>query len=279
MVVRHRILVGAELYLSVADQGRGSVVVLLHGIPGSGLSWLAVAERLAETHRVLVPDLLGFGDSSRCLDAQMLHAEGQAALLSDALGALQIDRAVVVGHDFGGPVALMLLARKPSRVAGVGLLATNTFTDTPIPFPLSAVTWPLLGRIARKAVFSQASLRMMLRRGVGTPNVVLDPAGHIGDREQARAIATIFEVSLLRLAALYGPIEEALRSVAVPSFVAWGDRDPFFSIEQGRRTAGAIPGSQFELMAGAGHFLPAERPDEVAALVDELARASTQETG
>jgi pimeloyl-ACP methyl ester carboxylesterase len=172
----------------------------------------------------------------------------------------------------------MLVAQQPSKVVGLGLLATNTFTDTPIPFPLSATTWPLVGRIARKALFSPASLRMMLRRGVGTPRVLLDPTEHVGDSDQARAIAAIFEVSLARLADLYGPVERALRSVAVPSFVAWGDCDPFFSIEQGRRTADAIPESRFEVLPGAGHFLPAERPDRVAALIDELVRVSNAGT-
>ena len=115
---------------------------------------------------------------------------------------------------------------------------------------------------------------MMLRQGVGTPRVRVDPAGAVGDRDQARAIATIFQASLLRLRELYQPIEDALRSVAVPSFVAWGDHDPFFSVEQGRRTAGAIAGSRFELLAGAGHFLPEERPEAIASLIVDLVGGS-----
>ena len=80
-----------------------------------------------------------------------------------------------------------------------------------------------------------------------------------------------FSASLTRLAELYGPIEQTLSTVSVPTFVAWGDRDPFFSVDQGRRTAHAIAGAQFELLERAGHFLPEERPNEVAALIAKLA--------
>jgi pimeloyl-ACP methyl ester carboxylesterase len=170
-------------------------------------------------------------------------------------------------------VALSLWARSPGHVRRLGLLATNAFTDTPIPFPLSAATWPMVGGVARAALFSAPSLRMMLRGGVGVPRVPIDAAAAVGDAEQARAIAAIFSASLTRLAELYGPIEQALSTVSVPAFVAWGDRDPFFSVEQGRRTARAISGARFELLAGAGHFLPEERAEEVAALILQLAAA------
>jgi len=268
---KHRVPVTNERMISISDQGAGPVVVLLHGIPGSAASWAGVATRLAARHRVLVPDLMGFGDSSRSTDVDQLHARGQAEALRLALDALSIDKATFVGHDFGGPVALSLWAGAPERMARLGLLATNAFTDTPIPFPLSTTTWPVVGGLARAALFSAPSLRMMLRQGVGDRRVAIDSIAAVGDRGQARAIATIFSASLTRLAELYGPIERTLSTVSVPTFVAWGDRDPFFSVEQGRRTARAIAGARFELLERAGHFLPEERPDEVAALIDGLA--------
>lgn len=270
MRLARRVEVPGGLALSVRDEGEGPAVVLLHGIPGSSASWSDVAARLSRHHRVLTPDLIGFGESSRSSDADVLHAEGQAEAILHALDTLAVQRATLVGHDFGGPVALRLWATARDRVAGLGLLSTNAFTDTPLPFPLSTVIWPLVGGLARKVLFSSGSLRMMLRRGVGRPRVTIDAAAAVGDREQARAIATIFSASLTRLAALYGPIEQSLPTVSVPTFVAWGDRDPFFSVEQGRRTARAIAGSRFELFEGAGHFLPEERPAEVAALIAGL---------
>ncbi len=253
----------------------GPTVVLLHGIPGSGRSWIGVAELLAPRRRVVVPDLIGFGASARSTDIDVLHAAGQAAALDEVLAHLAVDRAVVVGHDFGGPVALTLARRRPELVGGLGLLATNAFGDTPIPFPLSAVTWARLGPPAGRILFSRPSLRWMIRSGAGSSRSGIDVEGAVGDRDQRRSIRLIFEGSLTRLADLYGPIQDGLGRIGVPTLVGWGERDPFFSVDQGRRTAAAIPGARFRLYGGAGHFLPEERPREVASDVAQLVNLAT----
>ena len=253
------------IHVSVCSRGdNGPAVVLVHGIPGSGAAWEPVAARLAATARVLVPDLVGFGQSSRPDSLDVLHADGQARALAAVLDRLAVGSAAVVGHDFGAPVALALYRLRPDLVNGLGLLATNTFTDTPVPFPLSTVRWPVLGRLAGRALFSGPSLRMMLHRGMGRPRRRLDPAAYVGDRGQRRAIARIFAGSLRHLAELYAPVQETLAKVDVPAFVLWGDRDPFFTVEQGQRTAASIAGAELTVLSGAGHFIPEERPDEVA---------------
>lgn len=249
--------------LAFRRSGAGAAVLLLHGIPGSGRCWDQVAALVSGRADVLVPDLLGFGDSARPTELNILHAVGQAEALSDALGELGVTEATVVGHDFGGPVALSLTAFRPDLIIGLGLLATNTFRDTPIPIPLSLVTWPVVGRVMAPALFSRASLAMMLRTGSGQ-GTHLDRAAYLGDSRQVAAIRTLFEGSLRQLDLLYRPVEQALESWSGPTFVAWGDRDPFFSVQQGERTAAAA-GASLILYAGAGHYLPDERPEQVAA--------------
>lgn len=259
---------------SYRELGEGAPIVLLHGIPGSGSVWQVTAESLSSELRVIVPDLLGFAGSSRPTELYALHAQAQSAALADLLGELGVEDAVVVGHDFGGPVALALTSLRPSLVRAVGLLATNTFPDTPIPFPLAMVTWPVIGRFARQVLFSPASVRMMLRRGVGPGATSPDPGSHLGDAEQQQVIATIFAGSLTRLEEFYAPTEHQLNSLRVPVYVGWGDRDPFFSIDQGERTARAADAA-YRRYPGAGHFLPHERPHEVAADIMELVTAAS----
>lgn len=255
--------------VALARSGAGQPVLLLHGIPGSAASWRQVARRLEHHAEVLVPDLLGFGSSDRPDDLATLHAQGQAQAIADVLQALDIGSVAVVGHDFGGPVALLLAREARCAVNRLGLLATNAFPNTPIPMPLAMLTWPGLGRLAAPALFSRASLALMLRTGTGTPRPHLDPHTHLGDGRQSRAIRTVFEGSLRNLPELYTPVQQQLQAWSGPAFVAWGDRDPFFSVEQGRRTADAA-GAHFVLFQNAGHFLPQERPDEVAAEIAAL---------
>ena len=122
-------------YVAVRTTGTGPDVVLVHGIPGSGRAWDLVAARLAGHHRVVVPDLLGFGQSARPR-GDGLWAEAQSDALALALDELGVERAAIVGHDFGGPVALKLVGARPDLATHLVLASTNAFPDTPIPFPV-----------------------------------------------------------------------------------------------------------------------------------------------
>ena len=254
--------------ISFLHGGEGPALLLLHGVPGSAGVWEPLIARL-DTWSVVAPDLLGFGDSDGGPD---LHAEAQAAAMLELLDVLGIGRATVITHDFGGPVALRMFEQRPELFHGLLLSATNAFGDTPIPFPLSTIFWPVVGPIAAHAIFSPPSLRMMLRTGVGSPRVHLDPAVHVGDRRQAATTRTIFETSLRHLPELYGPLEQLLNKIDIPTEIVWGNRDPFFTTESGQRTADAITDAHLTILDGAGHFLPAERPAEMSAAIKRLVK-------
>jgi pimeloyl-ACP methyl ester carboxylesterase len=270
--IGHRAPLPGNRWIAAEVVGSGTNVLLVHGIPGVGATWRAVRERLAPEHRVIVPDLVGFGCSVRTDDLASLWADAQADAVLALLDALAVPRAVVVGHDFGGPVAAHLVAKAPGRVAGLVLAATNAFGDTPIPFPLRGILWPGLGRLWARLLFSPPSLRSMVRRGLGPGAPSIDASAHVGDADQARAIFRIFDTALRELRVRYAPVTEALRQVRVATRVVWGDRDPFFPVEQARRTADLIDGATVTILPGAGHFLPEERPNELAAVVAELCR-------
>lgn len=260
--------VGNGRTMAIDHAGQGSAIVLIHGIPGGPQAWHPVGMQLAQHHHVIIPHLLGFAGSSRPSEVQALWADAQAAAIQAALARLGIQSAMLVGHDFGGPVAAMLLRQPQVEWTHLALLSANIFTDTPIPFPLSLTTLPAVGALAKSLIFSRPSLAMMLRQGVGRGGTVLQPGVYLGDHAQDRAIAAIFAYALSNIQSLYAPIEAALAGSRLPTLVAWGDQDPFFSAAQGRRTAEFV-GGEFILFQGAGHFLPAERPAE---LVDALAR-------
>src|SRR6478752_3336674 len=90
--------------VSYLDEGAGDVVLLIHGIGGSSECWREVVERLAKRHRVIAVDLLGHGQSDKPRGDYSLGAF--AVWLRDFLDALNIHEATVIGHSFGGGVAL-----------------------------------------------------------------------------------------------------------------------------------------------------------------------------
>ena len=115
-VTEQRIKVG-ELTLNVAEAGSGPPVVLLHGWPDSWHLWRHQIESLARSgNRVIAPDLRGFGESDRPADVEQYgldHVIGDVAGLMDAL---HVERAAVVGHDWGAAVAWLFASFVPDRV-------------------------------------------------------------------------------------------------------------------------------------------------------------------
>jgi haloacetate dehalogenase len=116
--------VGAARYL-VSQAGAGSPVLLLHGFPETHVCWDEVAPQLAERHRVVVPDLRGYGASEAPPGGP--RGEGyskreMAAELVELMGALGHERFAVVGHDRGGRVACRLALDHPERIGQVALL-------------------------------------------------------------------------------------------------------------------------------------------------------------
>jgi pimeloyl-ACP methyl ester carboxylesterase len=251
--------------LSYLEGGTGVPIVLLHGIPGSAFSWAAVGERLARRHRVVIPDLSGFGSSDR--PATDYYLEGQARHVRALLGSFDIGDFVLGGHDFGGPVALTMQRLFPKLpIRALVLSATNLFTDTYIPPPLRLARVPVLGAFAFAALAgNRLGLRLMYQSATRRKREV--PWKHFRrhlTRSCVDLTRRIFHRSLADLKANYGAIEAWLPRVDVPTLVLWGDRDPFFDVSVGLRSHRAIPGSILRVLEDTGHFVPEERPVDVA---------------
>ena len=269
LVTRRVVLDGRTVALDVRP-GDGVPVVLLHGIPGWRGTWSRVAARLAANHPVLVPDLLGFGESDAPPE-EHFHAKEHADVILRLLDALGVEQAHLVGHDFGGPTALLLARRAPERVRTLALLATNTFVDTPIPFPLGIARVPILGALFFRVAFGRwgllAAWRAATRDRVAFPleryrRMLAFAAGVTWTRK-------IFYRSLRELPRLYADVQSSIEALAVPSAVLWGDSDPFFPRSVAERTAAAARAT-LHILPGCGHFVPEERPDAVAAHLEEL---------
>jgi len=141
--ITHRTVRVGELDLHLAEAGPadGPVVLLLHGFPECWYSWRHQLVALAAAgFRAVAPDQRGYGrsDAPTEIDAYtMLHLVGDAVGVLDAVGA---ERAVVVGHDWGAPVAWHTALLRPDRVRGVAALSVPH-----LPRPAGPPT-PLLAR-------------------------------------------------------------------------------------------------------------------------------------
>jgi len=247
----------------------GPPVVLLHGIPGWRGTFAEVGRRLGRRCRVVVPDLLGFGDSADAPEGA--HAAEHAGAVIELLDALALESAHLVGFDFGGPTAVLAAGRSPGRVRSLTLAATNLFPDTPVPAPLRVARVPVLGELFFRLAFGRWGLSAMWLGAVADRAAF--PFARYREalrfRNGVASTRRIFLASLRDLPGLYTGVESTARSLRLPSLVLWGERDPFFPVPVGARTAAAV-GAKLRVLPGCGHFVPEERPDETAAAILEL---------
>ncbi len=251
-----------DRFLSYVDRGRGSPVVLLHGMPTWGYLWHRVMAELTGSHRVLVPDLLGFGFSDR-RDRFDRSIARQAEAIDAWMERLGVERAAIVGHDLGGGVALRLAVFFPSRVERLCLLDAVAYDSWPIEAMLQ-LGYPVVDR--RVSAPALASfLGVALRQGFAA-----SPPAEVIEGLVAPYATEVGKLSLLRDAAalntnLTTELTPLLPGVLVPALVLRGESDRLQTARVAERLAGDIPGARLARMPRARHYAVLERASEVAA--------------
>ncbi|MFF7276450.1 alpha/beta fold hydrolase [Streptomyces griseorubiginosus] len=130
----NRTLTVNGLSIHIAEQGEGPLVLLLHGWPETSHSWRHQMQPLADAgYHVVAPDQRGYGRSDRPEEGDqytILHLVGDVVGLIDALGA---EEAIVVGHDWGAPVAWTTAMLRPDLIRGVAGISVPTAQRSPVP--------------------------------------------------------------------------------------------------------------------------------------------------
>jgi 2-hydroxymuconate-semialdehyde hydrolase len=101
--------------IAYRQQGEGSPVILIHGIPTSSLMWREIIPQLATRHRVIAPDLLNYGLSEKPASADV-SINAQSRMIVQLMDALGVRRADVVAHDIGGGVAQLIAVNYPEKI-------------------------------------------------------------------------------------------------------------------------------------------------------------------
>jgi pimeloyl-ACP methyl ester carboxylesterase len=255
--------------IAVRRAGTGAAVLLIHGIPTSSRIWDGVGADLRSDLQVVAPDMLGYGESAKPLDRDVSMA-AQALLVPPLLDALGLDQVVLVGHDLGGAVAQRVAVEAPGRVCGLVLVDSVSFDSWPIAQMrvLRAVTPPFTRRWPR-AWFRWFQRSMSRYVPEGEPREAFAAGLGAWSRDRASAEAWIRNTRAMdpRITAEIAP---RLGQIAVPAHIVWGKDDPFQKVRWASRLRDAIPGATLTVLDG-GHFLPWDRPHEVAAEIRTLA--------
>jgi cis-3-alkyl-4-acyloxetan-2-one decarboxylase len=248
--------------LFVAELGRGKPIVLLHGLTGTHEYFAPLAVRLSQTHRVIAPDLLGFGrspwpDISYSVDEHLSALEQ----------VLPKEPAVLIGHSMGALLALEFARRNPERVAGLVMISPPSIQDR-----------AALGKILKteSAVESLMELDNFWAPLVCHLHEALGEFSFYAYRpfvERALPDAVVLAATQHRWASYNGSLENVvlkLRAIAilpqikVPTLIVVGDHDAYADLAKLRIIA---PNA---VVAKGGHNILWEQPELVIGAVEKF---------
>jgi len=258
--------------------GKGPVLLLVHGMAGSSMTWRHVIPALAQRYTVLAPDLLGHGRSDKPRGEYSLSAHVNT--LRGLLDALGLQRATVVGQSLGGGVAMQLAYEFPERcqrlvlVNSGGLGREVNLILRGLTLPGADYVFPLVCSPRLRDAGSRVAtwLRRAGVRSTPASQEIWRSYASLADAPTRRA----FFRGLRDVIDLGGQAVSALsrlyRAAALPTLIVWGAQDPFIPVRHGIAAHKAIPGSRLEIFEGVGHYPHCEAPERfVEVLVDFIA--------
>lgn len=246
--------------------GNGEALLLIHGLAGSSQTWRAVHRQLAETHDVIAPDLMGHGESAKPMGDYSLGAF--ASGLRDFLAALDVPSATIVGHSFGGGVAMQLAYQHPELCDRLVLVGSGGL-GREVSWLLRLVTLPgaehLMPLIFPRLVADRATdlFNFLGRVGLRAPRMgemwrsYSSLAGTENRKAFVRTIRGVIEPGGQTVNAL----DRLYLAAHLPTLIVWGERDDIIPVSHAYIAHDAIPGSHLCILEDVGHFPQAEAPE------------------
>jgi pimeloyl-ACP methyl ester carboxylesterase len=259
--------------------GTGPALLLLHGLGCDHTTWLPVVAALSRRYTVIAPDLLGHGRSAKPRADYSLG--GYANGMRDLLTVLGVDKVTVVGHSFGGGVAMQFAYQFPERTERMVLVAPGGLGPEVTP-ALRAITLP--GFHQAMGLATLPGVRQVTTTGLR----VLAASGlpHLRDLDEVALIVESFRDSRARRAIRHvvsgvvdwrGQIvtmaDRAYLTQAMPMCVVWGADDSVIPVRHAAIAAEIAPGATVEVIDDAGHFPHKDHPQRFVRILDEFIRS------
>jgi pimeloyl-ACP methyl ester carboxylesterase len=260
--------------------GSGPALLLLHGLGCDHTTWLPVVAALSRRYTVIAPDLLGHGRSDK--PRADYSVGGYANGMRDLLTVLGIDKVTVVGHSFGGGVAMQFAYQFPERTERMVLVAPGGLGPEVTPV-IRAITLPGFHQVMHLAMLPG------LRHAAGLAMKGLSATGlpHTRDLDEVAAIYSSFSDKRARAAIRHvvsavvdwrGQVvtmaDRAYLTQAMPMCVIWGTDDDVIPVRHAGLAAELAPAASVEVIANAGHFPHKDHPQRFVTIVNDFVRTT-----
>jgi len=276
---QHRDIITNGIRMHYVTQGTGPLVVLLHGFPEFWYSWRHQIPFLAEHgYTVVAPDLRGYNDTDKPRTGYSV-----STLLRDIVGLIKglgQEKAIIVGHDWGGALAWTFAQRYPQMTERLVVLNA--------PHPRAFMRELRTAKQLRKSwyIFSfqipwlpefilgrgHAAMigKMLYASAVQKSAFPQDVLAHYRDamsKPGALRAAINYYRATFRKSLGVGGVSKAATTISAPTLLIWGDQDIALGIELTRGLELWVPNLQIRHLPDSGHWVQQEKPDTVNALL------------
>jgi pimeloyl-ACP methyl ester carboxylesterase len=274
--LQHVKIHGHDVGFRRAGTGHDEVVLLIHGLAGSSKTWDDVIPLLAEHYDVIAPDLLGHGESAKPLGDYSLGAF--ASGLRDLLAVLGVGNVTIVGHSFGGGVAMQLGYQHPDLVDRLVLVGSGGL-GREVSWLLRILTLPgaeyLMPLWFPKALVDRGTElgRALNRRDIRHPRLaeIWRAYSSLAGAENRHAFVRTMRGVIDPGGQVVDASDRLYLAARVPTLIVWGDNDLIIPVSHAHVAHEAIAHSRLEILDGVGHFPHVEAPERfVDVLVDFL---------
>ena len=262
--------------------GRAVAVLFIHGQPGLGSDFDSVAELLGQRYTVLAPDRPGYGSGLVSPVSMRENVEVLAGLLDQR----RQSGVIVVGHSFGGGLALLLAHHRPDLVAGL-VLAASVGNARELGNMDRLLALPIVGDVLVAGGLGAAGTILPVIRApaslapgrLGRWLTVSLPDSSFRKAAARKQLWKSVVAEQRTLMSEIGDIDEALRHISVPTEVVAGTWDIMIGPEVAAHIAASVHGAELVLVPGTGHFLTRDAPAVLAGAVRRVSeRAGLAET-
>jgi pimeloyl-ACP methyl ester carboxylesterase len=266
---------GEPLALYAEETGEGPPILLLHGLGESTFTWRKIVPALSEAHRVIALDLKGFGRSDKPRD-QAYSADDQAALVAAFMEKRELEGVTLVGHSFGGTVALRTAlvpgVRVANRIRRLIIISAPALPESVASY-LNLVEIPALPDALTATLPPELMARMLLNEARGG-------AGPIPDDDVKGYAAPYYDIAakhafLVTARSIVSETGDAVasryRGISEPTLIVWCRKDPIVPLRAGQRLKRTLPNARIAVLERCHHLPQDERPTALVGLIRSFA--------
>lgn len=252
-----------------AVRGEGPELILLHGFFFDHLCWVRNIDALARHYMVFALDLWGFGYSTRKPMAYSYSLYARQVL--EFMDRLGIETAVLVGQSLGAGAAIEFCVRYPERVRGLVLVSAAGLPNRE-PLSASIFKWPGVGELLLRLPLDLVR-RCMLDKFFLHKQEAVSPALFqrlVQSQKVMGSSACVLAIMRLGFADKLGDTISQLARIPLPVLIIWGEKDNAIPLETGLKLHTCLPGSEFRMLAAAGHVPNLEQADAFNILLTDF---------